>query len=99
MYAFAIGWTIAAIWLWYAGVQQHTLRHYEPPPEYAIRTLAHVVAPMPLIALGGSLIRRWSGAAPTAALDRHEWVAAFWWALCPNGMMFATVYVMIRDLQ
>jgi hypothetical protein len=99
MYVFAIGWTLAAAWLWYSGVQQHLLRHYEPPPAYAVRTLAIVLSPMPAIALTGFLIRRWTGAAPTAALERREWVAGFWWALVPNWIMFTTVYVMIRDLR
>ena len=99
MYVFALGWLIASVWLWYSGVQQHILRHYEPPPEYALRTLLIVTAPVPFIAAMGLLIRRWSGRAPTAALERREWIASFWWALCPNWLMFTTVYVMIRDLR
>ncbi len=99
MYVFAAGWLIAAVWLWFAGVQQYTLRHYEPPPHYAIRTLAIVISPAPFVALTGLLIRRWSGTAPTAALERREWWAGFWWAVVPNWIMFTTVYVMIRDLR
>ncbi len=99
MYLFGIGWTIAAIWLWAAGVQQHILRYAEVPPYFALRTFAVVMSPMPLIALCGYVIHRWSGCAPSPALDRREWIAGFWWALCPNGLAFMTVYVMIRDLR
>lgn len=99
MHVFALGWFIAAVWLWYAGVQQHMLRHYEPPAQYAMRTLLIVVSPVPLIALGGYLLQRLCVPAATNALARREWVSAFWWALCPNWLMFTTVYVMIRDLR
>jgi len=99
MFIFAAGWLIAAVWLWYSGVQQHMLRHYEPPPQYALQTLIVVTSPAPFIALSGLLIRWWSGTAPTPALQRREWIAGFWWALCPNWIMFTTVYVMIRDLR
>jgi hypothetical protein len=99
MYMFAAGWLIAALWLWYSGVQQHILRHYEAPPQYALRTLIIVISPVPFIALSGLLIRWWSGPAPTPGLNRREWIAGFWWALCPNWIMFTTVYVMIRDLR
>lgn len=99
MYMFALGWAIAALWLWYSGVQQHVLRHDVPPPGYAWRTLAVVISPVPFIALCGTLVRRLTGPAPTAALERREWIGGFWWALVPNWLMFTTVYVMIRDLR
>ncbi len=97
MFVFAAGWISAIGWLWVAGMQQHILRHGEPPANYAARTITFGVVPAILIALGGAAIAMWTGRAPHRHLERREWRQAFWWSLVPNWMLFTTVWVMIQE--
>ncbi len=91
----AIGWALAVAWLWFAEMRQHIRRHEVLPPNYAAATLAAgTVATLALEALALAFMR-WTGAADTHALQRREWIHAFWWALFPNAMLLYAAYVMI----
>ena len=97
MYVLAVGWVSAVAWLWIAELQQHIVRHGEPPPRYAINTMSLGVLPALLVALFGFGIARWTGRAPHPVTERREWWHAFWWSLVPNWLLFATVWVMIQE--
>lgn len=91
----ALGWLICVLWLWGAGIRQHVRRYETLPPDYGAAVLVSGVAAGVLLELVAFGMTTWTGRAPGAGLERREWYHAFWWALCPNAMLAATIYVMI----
>src|SRR5215203_1752929 len=96
MYTLSAGWFLAIAWLWIAEIQQHMLRHGEPPPEYARATISGGILPVVLLGLTGFVIGRATGRAPAPLLERREWWQAFWWSLVPNALLFFAAWVMIQ---
>ena len=100
MYVLSVGWFISVGWLWFAGLQQHVLRHYEAPPNYAMSMMmTGGLVPAAFMALCGWLVDRWAGRAPTRSLQIREWIHAFWWSFVPNVMLLVTVRVMILEAR
>jgi hypothetical protein len=98
MYVLSAGWLVSVAWLWIAGLQQHVLRHYEAPPNYAMSMMmTGGVVPALLLALSGWIVDRWAGPAPSRSLTVREWVHGFWWSFVPNAMLLITVRVMIQE--
>ena len=99
MHVLAWGWALSVGWLWFATMQQHVLRHNEPPPYYAMDTVAGGAVPAALMALIGWAFKRYAGRAPYSALEKREWWHAFWWSLVPNLLLFLTVWVMLQEAR
>lgn len=99
MYTLSAGWFLAVAWLWIAEIQQHLLRHGEPPPEYAQATMTGGIVPAVLLGLTGFVIGRATGRAPDQTLERREWWHAFWWSVVPNALLFSAAWVMIQEAR
>lgn len=99
MHVLAAGWALSISWLWIETLQQHFLRHNEPPPNYAMDTVASGVVPALVMALIGWAIARAAGRAPYRELERREWFHAFWWSIFPNAMLLLTVWVMLQEAR
>jgi hypothetical protein len=96
MHLLAAGWFLSIGWLWIAGVQQHIRRREVWPPNYGADILIEGLLSAVAIEIAAIVFVRWTGSAPDPALERREWVHAFWWALYPNVMLLITVYVMLE---
>lgn len=97
MHVLALGWMIAVVWLWVAGVQQHMLREGGMPADYGLPLLAFGAVIGMVLEAAALPVTRWTGRAPNQTLERREWRHAFWWSLVPNAMLWATVYLMIAS--
>ena len=97
MHLLAAGWFLSIGWLWIAGVQQHIRRRERLAAELRRRrSSSKDCCPQSRSRSPPIVFVRWAGSAPDPALERREWVHAFWWALFPNVMLLITVYVMLE---
>jgi hypothetical protein len=99
MFTLSAGWFAAIAWLWIAEIQQHVLRHGEPPAEYGQATVTGGILPAVLLGLTGFAIGRATGRAPDPRLERSEWWQAFWWSVVPNALLLSAAWVMIQEAR
>jgi hypothetical protein len=95
LHMLTLGWALAVLWLWAAGLQQSVLRDGGVPPDYGLRTLALGALSAGVMESLALWITNRIGRAPSRLLERREWHHAFWWSFFPNLMLWATVYLMI----
>ena len=99
MHFLAAGWFLSIGWLWVAGIQQHIRRRGGWPPDYGAPILIEGLISTVVMEILAILFVRWAGGAPDRALERREWIHAFWWSVFPNFMLFVTVYVLLEALR
>ena len=99
LHVLAAGWVVAVAWLWMAGLRQHVRRHDVLPADYGMATLITGTISAVIIELLAIAFVRLTGVAATHAIQRREWMHAFWWAAFPNLLILYTVYVLIFGID
>jgi hypothetical protein len=91
----AAGWAVSVVLLCVAQIQRGWLLDPAAATDYHVSTLIEGLAPALIVEAMAFFSVAWSGPAPTASLERREWVHAFVWSLLPNVLTLYTVYLMV----
>jgi len=98
LHLIAAGWLLGVLWLWLSQIQQNVIRFGVPPEGYAMNTLLEGIFPAALLELAALYVVDFIRKAPPGTEQRwREWHHAFWWALVPNLLIFATAYLLIYE--
>jgi hypothetical protein len=97
MYMVAAGWTVAVGWLWLGSVQPHGwLFGAAAPVQGIVAAIVRLLPALVLVAAGWT-VGHFSGRAKYRELNWREWRHACGWALVPNGMVLATVWMILNS--
>lgn len=99
LHVLAAGWVVAVTWLWMAGLRQYVRRHDVLPADFGMATVVTGTLGAIAIEALAILFVRWTGSAASEAIQRREWVHAFFWAAFPNVLLLYTVYILIFGID
>jgi len=91
----AAGWVIGVAWLCISQIQRGWLMDPSAPTNFHVDTIVEGIIPALVVEVSAFFMAALTGSAPSRAIERREWLHAFWWSLFPNVMVLYTVYLMV----